>query len=72
MKEFLMKNLLKMQLNKLSKDQKEKAKKIIDENPELLIKITEEIQTKIKEGKDQMSAVMETAKKYENELKNIK
>ncbi|TSD03415.1 MAG: hypothetical protein Athens071416_96 [Parcubacteria group bacterium Athens0714_16] len=72
MKNFIMKNLMKMQLKKLPEDQREKAEKMIDENPELLMKIAQEIQEEVKKGRDQMTVAMEIAKKYESELKGIK
>ena len=45
--------------------------KLVTENPELFQKIALEIQTKMKEGKDQMTASMEVMGKYQSELKGI-
>jgi len=41
------------------------------ENPELFGKIAKEIQEKIKNGEDQMTASMEVMGKYQNELKGF-
>ncbi len=49
----------------------EKMIGVIEKNPELFKKIAEEIQEKIKGGKDQMTAAMEVARKYQNDLKGI-
>ena len=44
---------------------------MIEKNPDLFQKMGLEIQEEMKKGKDQMTASMEVAKKYESELKNI-
>jgi hypothetical protein len=44
---------------------------MMEKNPDLFKKIAEEIQVKIKEGKDQQSASMEVMQKYETELKKL-
>ena len=62
MKEFFIKNLMKTQLKKLPQDQREKAEEMIDKNPELLMKIAQEIQEEVKKGKGQISITMKIVK----------
>jgi len=71
LKEFLLKKMLKSQLKDMPKDQQEKIFKLVSENPELFQKIATEAQAKIKEGKDQMSAMMEVMGEHQDELKKI-
>jgi len=71
MKNFLMKQVLKSKLKDLPKDQQEKILRALEENPELFQKIALEIQEKMKNGKDQMSAVMEVIQDHQEELKGI-
>jgi len=43
--------------------------KLLDNNPDLFMKMSKEMEHKIKkEGKDQMLAMMEVSKKYQKEL----
>ncbi len=44
---------------------------MFEKNPELFKKIAEEMQEKIKQGKDQMTAMQEIAQKYQNEVKGL-
>lgn len=71
LKEMMMKKMLKSQLKDVPEAEQEKLLKIITENPELFQKIGIEVQAKMKEGKDQMSATMEVMAKHQDELKNI-
>jgi len=66
-----MKQVLKSKLKDLPKDQQEKILRALEENPELFQKIALEIQEKMKNGKDQMSAVMEVIQDHQEELKGI-
>jgi len=70
-KEFLMKKMMKAKMKDVPEEEQEKMMKLVMENPELFQKIALEIQTKMKEGKEQMAATMEVMSKYQNELKNI-
>ncbi len=70
-KEFLMKKMLKSKMKDVPEAEQEKMMKLVTENPELFQKIALEIQTKMKEGKDQMTASMEVMGKYQSELKGI-
>ena len=66
-----MRKMLKSQLKGMSEMEQEKILKMVEENPELFGKIAKEIQDKIKNGANQMSASMEVMDKYQNELKNV-
>jgi len=70
-KDFFMKKMLEKQMKDLPKDQQEKMVKLITENPEFFQKISKEIQTAMKGGKDQMSATMEVMRKHQGELQRI-
>ena len=68
---MMMKKMLKSQMKDVPEAEQEKILKIVTENPELFQKIGTEVQAKMKEGKDQMSATMEVMSNYQNELKDI-
>ncbi len=69
-KNFLIKKLAERQLKDMPKDQQEMIMKILENNPDLFMKMSKEVEHKIKkEGKDQMLAMMEVGKKYQKELK---
>lgn len=69
LKEFLMRKMLKSKMKDVPEEEQEKMMKLIMENPELFQKIGLEIQAKMKDGQDQMTATMEVMKKHEGELK---
>lgn len=71
LKKFLMKKMMKSQLKNVPEDQQEKILKAVEENPDLFQSIGLEIQAKMKEGKDQMSATMEVIHNHQEELRNI-
>ena len=52
-------------------EQIEPLMEVIEKNPALFQKIAEEIQTKLKQGGDQMQVTMEVMQKYQAELKQI-
>ena len=71
LKNMLMKKMLKSQLKGMPEAEQEKILKVVSENPELFGKIAKEIQEKIKNGEDQMTASMEVMGKYQNELNGV-
>jgi len=71
LKDFLMKKMLKSKMKDVPEAEQERIMKAITENPELFQKIGEEVQAKMKGGKDQMSATMEVMQKYEHDLKKV-
>ena len=70
-KNFLLKKMLQSQMANVPKDQQEKILKIVTENPELFEKIAQEAQEKVKEGKDQQTAMMEVMMAHQDELKGL-
>ena len=71
MMNFLMKQMMKSQIKKLPVDQQAIAHKVVDENPELLMKIAEEVQAEMKQGKDQMAALMIVAERHKDEMQAL-
>ena len=67
-KNFLLKKMLDSQLKQVPSEQREMILKVVSENPDLFKKIAEEVQVKIKEGKDQQSAAMEVMMSHQAEL----
>ncbi|MFA6475859.1 MAG: hypothetical protein WCV68_00435 [Candidatus Paceibacterota bacterium] len=68
-KEFFIKKMLKSK--GVPEEQIEPLMEVIEKNPALFQKIAEEIQTKLKQGGDQMQVTMEVMQKYQAELKQI-
>jgi len=68
---MLMKRLLKSKMKGVPEEQQDMILDAIEKNPDLFKKIAEEIQVKMKEGKDQMAATMEVMQKYQSELQGI-
>ncbi len=71
LKNFLMKKMLKHQLKDVPQDQQDKLIGMIEKNPQLFQQIATEAQAKMKEGKDQMTAMMEVMQNHQEELKKI-
>ena len=71
LKNFLMKKMLKSQLKDVPQDQQDKLIGMIEKNPQLFQQIAVEAQAKMKEGKDQMTAMMEVMQNHQEELKKI-
>ena len=66
-----MKQMLKRQMKNMPKDQQEKMMKLIEENPDLFMKIAEETQEEMRGGKDQMSAAMSVMSRHKEVLQKI-
>lgn len=66
-----MKKMLKSQLKGVPEAEQEKLISMIEKNPQLFEMIAKEAQAKIKEGKDQMTAMMEVMQNHQEELKKI-
>ncbi|MDD5050190.1 MAG: hypothetical protein PHV93_00415 [Candidatus Pacebacteria bacterium] len=71
LKEFFLKKMLQSKMKDVPAAEQEKILMLVEKNPELFQKITLEVQEKIKEGKDQMSATMEVVGRYQEELKGL-
>ena len=70
-KDFLVKKLLKSKLKDIPEAEQDRFIALIQKNPELFQRIALEVQEKMKNGADQMSATMEVMKSHEGELKSI-
>ncbi|KKR46479.1 MAG: hypothetical protein UT90_C0011G0003 [Parcubacteria group bacterium GW2011_GWA1_40_21] len=70
-KNFLMKKLLKSKMKDIPEAEQEKMLNAIEKNPDFFQNIASEVQAKMKEGKDQMTATMEVMQKHQDELKKI-
>jgi hypothetical protein len=68
---FLKDKLIKSKLKNLPQDQQDMIMKMMDENPELLKKISDEIKAKKKQGVDEQTASMQVMFKYKNELQKV-
>lgn len=66
-----MKKMLASKIAGLPEEEREKAVRAIEENPELFAKIAEEMEAAIKAGKSQTDVAMEIAQKYGEELKRL-
>ena len=53
----------------MPESEQEKIISVIEKNPELFQRIAVEVQEKVKEGKEQQSAVMEVMRSHEEELR---
>jgi mRNA-degrading endonuclease RelE of RelBE toxin-antitoxin system len=70
-KNFLIRKAAERQLKDVPKEQRDMVMKILENNPDLFMKMSKEMEHKIKkEGKDQMLAMMEVSKKYQKELRD--
>ena len=68
-KDFLIKKAAERQLKDMPKEQRDMVMTLLENNPDLFVKMSKEVEHKIKkEGKDQTLAMMEVSKKYQKEL----
>ena len=66
-----MKKMLKSKMKDIPEAEQEKMFNSIEKNPYFFQNIATEVQAKMKEGKDQMTATMEVMQKHQEELKKI-
>jgi NADH dehydrogenase FAD-containing subunit len=68
-KNFMIKKMAEKQLKDMPQEQREMIMHLIENHPDLFMKMSKEVEHKTKkEGKDQMLAMMEVGKKYQSEL----
>jgi recombinational DNA repair protein RecR len=72
LKQFLLKQLIKSQLSKLPKEAQEMIMSIMEKNPDLLMKMAEDIQKAKAEGKSDQDAFLAIGSKYKDELERLK
>lgn len=70
-KNFMMKKLLERQLKNAPAEQRELIMTLVEKNPELFKKISDEMQAEIKSGKTQMAAAMKVMPKYQKEIQAV-
>jgi hypothetical protein len=70
-KQALMRKLLEKQLAALPKEQRDLFEKLMNEHPELLMQIAQDLQAEMKTGKSQTEAMQAVAIKHQDELKKI-
>ncbi|MEN9647265.1 MAG: hypothetical protein RLY57_69 [Candidatus Parcubacteria bacterium] len=68
---FLMKKLIKSKMKDVPPEQQEMVMALVEKNPQLFMKIAQEIQEKVKSGKEQMAAAMEVMQKYQKEIAEV-
>lgn len=68
---WITKKVLQSKLKDLPEDQQKLFLEIFEKNPDLLKKISEEIESRIKKGEHQMYATMQVMKKYGKELQEL-
>ncbi len=68
LKQFLMKQLIKSQLSKLPKEAQDMIMGIMEKNPDLLMKMAEDVQKAKAEGKSDQDAFLAIGAKYKDEL----
>ncbi len=66
-----MKKMLQSQTKHLPKDQQEQVMMMLEKDPDLFMKIAQEVQAEMKKGKDQMAAAMAVMPKYQDRLKEL-
>lgn len=72
MKNFLLRQVAKFKLKNVPEGQREQIMGMLEKDPELMKKIGEEIDRRVKKGgENQMKATMEVMKKYRNELAEL-
>jgi len=70
-KNFMMRKLVERQLKDAPPEQRELVMTLMEKDPELLEKISKEMQAEIKAGKTQMAAAMKVMPKYQKELQAL-
>lgn len=70
-KQFFLKQALKLGAKDLPKEQVELFQKMIDKNPDLFEKIAKEMKELEKSGKPEMYAALDIMKKYQKELQGL-
>lgn len=68
MKNFLMKQVLRMQLRNAPKEAREMVETLMEKNPDLLMKLATEVQEEMKKGKNQEAALMAVAMRNKEAL----
>ena len=70
-KNFLMKKLLAAQTKNMPADQREMVMTMLEKDPELFMKINNEIKAEMKRGKNQLHAAMAVMPKYKAQIQKL-
>ncbi len=70
-KNFLMRKLLQAQTKNLPKEQQEMVMTMLEKDPDLFMKIAQEVQAEMKKGKSQMHAAMAVMPKYQAQIQKL-
>ncbi|PIQ92493.1 MAG: hypothetical protein COV70_00415 [Parcubacteria group bacterium CG11_big_fil_rev_8_21_14_0_20_39_22] len=68
---FLMKKMLRSKMKGMPEAEQDKIFALIEKNPQFFKQIGEEIQEKVKSGKDQNVAAMEVMQKHQVEIQRL-
>ena len=68
-KSFFLKKMLASKLKDVPAAEQDKFFAALEKNPDLFKTIALEVQEKVKQGKDQVSATMEVMQKYQDDLR---
>ena len=71
LKEFLLKKMLQSKLKDVPSEQQEKILKAFEKNPDLFMRIAEEIKTRTGSGGDQMTVAMNVLKNHQEEIAKL-
>ncbi len=70
-KDFLLRKMVAAKMKNLPTEEREKITGILEKDPQFFQKIAAEVEDKMKNGKDQMAALMEVMNQHKNELENL-
>lgn len=70
-KQWATKKIIKHKTKDLPKEQQQLIEKLVEENPELFTKISEEIKALTKEGVSEEAASMKVMMTYRNEIQKV-
>lgn len=68
---FFLKQLIKTQMHKIPPEARDMVMKLVDENPELLMKLAQDLQAEKAAGKSDQDAFMAVAQKHGDTLKGL-
>jgi uncharacterized protein YneF (UPF0154 family) len=69
--DFFFKQLLKSKMKDIPPAEQEKILSVLEKNPDFFKNIAEKVQSKMKNGKDQTAAMMETISEHKEELQKV-
>ena len=70
-KQFLLKQMLKSKMKDVPEEEREKALRMVEKNPDLFMKIAEEVKQKVTSGKTERDAAIEVFRDQQEELKGF-